>query len=469
MVIDGRGRKMTDELVAARRQQICDAAVRLFGQKGFHSSTMEGVAGEANVSVGLIYKYFKDKEDLLYLSILGLLEEYAIEIPAAAERHSDPLEKFKAAVHAYAKVIDRRKRAALLGYRAGHALGRERMNVVTKKEKVINKLIGDLIDHCIAEEVFKPVDAEMFTYQVVVFVNSWPLDAWRMPRSSIEQFVDPRPGTHASCGASHARAHGGCYGMSVESLFSLKGKTVFVTGASSGIGLHLAGTFARAGAAVALGARRMDRIGAAVQSLTDLGYQAMGVSLDVTKPDTIRSSFDMAEAQLGGVVDVLINNAGVIYAAPFVEQEPAEIDRVLDTNLRGAMRVAQEAARRMVPLRRGSIVNVASTAGLRAGAFMASYGASKAALMHLSSIMALELAGKNIRVNVICPGNFETDMQVALTDKGFKEPMLRRTPMRRYGQLDELDGPFLLLASDAGRYMTGSVIVVDGGQVLGWM
>jgi len=123
----------------------------------------------------------------------------------------------------------------------------------------------------------------------------------------------------------------------------------------------------------------------------------------------------------------------------------------------------------MSALKRGCIVNVASTAGLRVGGFLASYGASKAALIHLSNIMALELAGKNIRVNALCPGNFETDIQNAFEEKGFTGNLIRRTPQRRFGKPEDLDGALLLLTSDAGRYMTGALITVDGGQSLSWM
>jgi NAD(P)-dependent dehydrogenase (short-subunit alcohol dehydrogenase family) len=255
--------------------------------------------------------------------------------------------------------------------------------------------------------------------------------------------------------------------MRTESIFSLKDKTVMVSGASSGIGLHVAQRFAAAGAAVALAARRTERIDAAVRQLNDEGMRAAAVYLDVTRPETIPPAFDLAQERLGATVDVLINNAAVLHPGKFTSQLETDIDRVFDTNLKGALLVAREAARRMAVIKRGSIVNVASTAGLRAGAFMASYGASKAGLIHLTRIMALELAGKNIRVNVICPGNIETDMQESLND--FRESMLSRTPLRRFGKPDDLDGAFLLLASDAGRYMTGSVLVVDGGQTLSWM
>ncbi len=240
-----------------------------------------------------------------------------------------------------------------------------------------------------------------------------------------------------------------------------------VSGASSGIGLHVAQQFASAGAAVALAARRKERVEAAAEKLRTEGRRATAVYMDVTNASTISSAFDAAQEQLGGTVDVLINNAAVLHAEKFASHLESDIDRVLDTNLKGAFLVAQEAARRMSTIKRGAIVNVASTAGLRAGAFMASYGASKAGLIHLTRVMALELAGKNIRVNCLCPGNIETDMQVEL-DK-FRDSMISRTPLRRFGKPDDLDGAFLLLASAAGRYITGSVLVVDGGQALSWM
>lgn len=255
----------------------------------------------------------------------------------------------------------------------------------------------------------------------------------------------------------------------IEPLFDLTGRAALVTGASSGIGLHTAHTLARAGAAVALGARRIDRLESAVSALREAGHRACAVALDVTKPRTISHAWESSESQLGQPVDILFNNAGVMYLERFLSQEPSEINRVFETNLKGAFLMAQEAARHMAHRGAGSIINVASTSGLRAGGFLSSYGASKAGLIHLTRIMALELAGKGIRVNALAPGNLMTEMHGQFESRSIDENLRKRIPMRRFGTPDELDGAVLLLASKAGDYITGAVIPVDGGQLLSWM
>lgn len=254
-----------------------------------------------------------------------------------------------------------------------------------------------------------------------------------------------------------------------QSIFSLKGKVALVTGASSGFGLHFAKVLASAGARVALAARRKEMIDNAAQALKAEGVQACAVYLDVSKPETISPAFDSIDGEFNAGVDVLINNAGVIYTKRFLEQETGEVSRILDTNLKGAFVVAQECARRMKKENGGSIVNIASTAGLRAGGQLSSYCAAKAGLIHLSKVMALELAGKNIRVNALCPGNFNTDMHMAFSDAGISDHLIQRIPQKRLGELPDLDGALLLFASNAGKYITGATLTVDGGQSVAWM
>jgi len=257
--------------------------------------------------------------------------------------------------------------------------------------------------------------------------------------------------------------------MNGNDIFTLAGRTALVTGASGGIGLHLAGVLARAGATVALAARRVDKIDRAVKELAAAGHRACGVYLDVTDRHTIEPAFVVAERELGSTIDLLVNNSGVIYLKPFIDQDASEISRIFDTNLKGAFLVAQVAARRMQPHGTGSIINVASTAGLRAAGLLSSYAASKAALIQMTQVMALELSPKGIRVNSLCPGNIETEMHETFAGAGLDTSLVRRIPQRRFGRLDDLDGATLLLASDAGRYITGAMIPVDGGQLLSWM
>jgi NAD(P)-dependent dehydrogenase (short-subunit alcohol dehydrogenase family) len=251
--------------------------------------------------------------------------------------------------------------------------------------------------------------------------------------------------------------------------FSVAGKLALVTGASSGIGLHLAKLLAANGARVGLAARRVDKLQAAVGEIQGAGGQAIAIALDVTRPETIASAFDQLEQAFGDPVEILINNSGIIYVQKFVDQQLAEVERLFDTNLKGAFLVAQEAARRMRAAGRGSIINMASSAGLRAGGLLSSYCASKAGLVHLTHVMALELAGRGVRVNALCPGNIETDMKQSFEDAGIDQTVLKRIPLRRYGKPEDLDGATLLLASDAGRYITGVALPVDGGQILSWM
>jgi NAD(P)-dependent dehydrogenase (short-subunit alcohol dehydrogenase family) len=188
--------------------------------------------------------------------------------------------------------------------------------------------------------------------------------------------------------------------------------------------------------------------------------------MDVADVGSIHAAFDRIRAGFGRDPDILVNCAGVALLKPFLDQTPEDLDAVIGTNLRGAFLVAQRAARGMVAQGGGSIINIASTAGLRPGGMLSSYGATKAGLIHLTKVMAYELARKQVRVNALCPGSIETEMHREFEDAGFAEALVKRIPQRRFGQCGDLAGAVLLLASDAGAYMTGSVVAVDGGQVV---
>lgn len=249
-------------------------------------------------------------------------------------------------------------------------------------------------------------------------------------------------------------------------LFSLKGETALVTGASSGLGHHFAGVLARAGAKVAIAARRVDRLEALASEIEAAGGKACAVLLDVRDPASVKAAFDGAERALGPVT-VLINNAGVTDPAFITRMTEKQWRDVLDVNLDGVFRVGQEAARRMVAGGKGgSIVNIASIVGLGAIRTLGAYAASKAAVLALTRTMALELARDMIRINALAPGYISTELNDSFWETDAGKRMIAHVPMRRLGQLAELDGPLLLLASQAGSFMTGSTLVVDGGHLL---
>jgi NAD(P)-dependent dehydrogenase (short-subunit alcohol dehydrogenase family) len=254
--------------------------------------------------------------------------------------------------------------------------------------------------------------------------------------------------------------------MSVMTQFRLNGRRALVTGASSGLGRHFALSLAQAGASVIVAARSVDKLAETVTEIKAAGGEAFAVPMDVTDLASIKSGFDRLEAA-GGVADVIVNNAGLAVSRPLFEQTEADWDSVLDTNLKGAWLVAQEGARRLVAVKRpGSIVNIASITGERVAGGVAPYCTSKAGVMHLTRAMALELARHGIRVNALAPGYVQTELNRDFLASEAGERLKSRIPQRRFGRPEELDGPLLLLASDAGAYVTGSVIFADGGHLV---
>lgn len=248
--------------------------------------------------------------------------------------------------------------------------------------------------------------------------------------------------------------------------FSLAGKTALVTGASSGLGKHFGKVLAGAGAKVVLGARRLERLEALAEEIRSGGGEAHAVALDVTSSDSVAAAFDAGEEHFGPI-SVLVNNAGIPSASYFLNMSEDEWRGVLDVNLDGVFRVGQEGAKRMVARGAGgAIVNIASVLGLGVLKTLAPYAVSKAGVIQLTKAMALELARDGIRVNSIAPGYVMTEMNDDFLSGEAGQKLLAKVPMTRAGALSELNGPLLLLASDAGSYMTGSVITVDGGTLL---
>lgn len=248
--------------------------------------------------------------------------------------------------------------------------------------------------------------------------------------------------------------------------FSLAGKTALVTGASSGLGEHFARVLARHGADVVIAARRVDRLVALEAQIKAAGGKAAAVPLDVTQAASVAAAFDAAEAAFGPPT-IVINNAGISAPAWFARMSETQWRDTMDVNLDGVFRVAQQSAQRMIKHGQGgSIVNIASIVGLGAIKTLSAYAASKAAVIALTRTMALELARDGIRVNALAPGYISTELNDSFWQTDGGKRMIAHIPMRRLGQLQELDGPLLLLASQAGSFMTGSVLTVDGGHLL---
>ena len=248
--------------------------------------------------------------------------------------------------------------------------------------------------------------------------------------------------------------------------FRLDGCVALVTGASSGFGRHFGSVLARAGARVALGARRTDRVKDACDEINASGGEAIAVTLDVTDTDSIREAFDSDEQALG-LVTVVVNNAGITIPKPLVDLEDGDWSAVIDTNLNGVAYVTREASQRMIAAGQGgSVINIASILAQREQKLLTNYAASKAGVVQFTRLAALELAQHDIRVNAICPGYFETDLNRGWLASEDGQAMIRRIPQRRVGDLDDLNGPLLLLASEAGALMTGASLTVDGGHVL---
>jgi 3-oxoacyl-[acyl-carrier protein] reductase len=253
--------------------------------------------------------------------------------------------------------------------------------------------------------------------------------------------------------------------MKAAELFDLKGRVALVTGASSGLGLRFAEVLAANGASVALVARRADRLAAATKAIESAGGKAIAVEADVLDRAQMVRAFEQAERAFGPVT-ILVNNAGVAHSTRAVDLSADEWNRVIRTNLDAVFFWAQEGARRMIEAKvKGAIVNIASVLGFGVSKGTIAYATAKAGVVQITKALGHELAFKGIRVNAIAPGWFVTDInRDYLTGAGAS--LVRDIPVGRFGQDGDLDGALLLLVSDAGAYMAGTTVVVDGGQMV---
>ncbi|ARN76272.1 2-deoxy-D-gluconate 3-dehydrogenase [Oceanicoccus sagamiensis] len=249
----------------------------------------------------------------------------------------------------------------------------------------------------------------------------------------------------------------------------LKNKVALVTGASSGLGAHFSKVLAGAGATVIVAARRVDRLEALVASIEEQGGSAFAVAMDVQDEKSIRAGYEKIEAEVG-VVDVLVNNAGASGDTKLLASVTLEDwDFVMGVNLRGAWIVAQEMCQRLIKTEKsGCIVNISSLYGLRESLAKVPYNVSKAAVAQLTKTMAAEMTHANhpIRINALCPGYFLTELNDDYFNAESGANYIKRTPAGRLGQLEELDGPLLLLASDASSFINGALLPVDGGHAI---
>jgi 3-oxoacyl-[acyl-carrier protein] reductase len=254
--------------------------------------------------------------------------------------------------------------------------------------------------------------------------------------------------------------------MTAAQVFDLSGKVALVTGASSGLGVRFAEVLTENGASVVLVARRADRLAAVRAGIEKSGGKAVAVEADVCDRGAMRRAFDAAEKKFG-TVTIFVNNAGVAHSGRAVELPEQEWRRILSTNLDAVFFCAQEAARRMLAAGEGgAIVNIASVLGFGVAKGVIAYATAKAGVIQLTKALALELAFKGIRVNAIAPGWIVTDLNREYLQSEQGVALKREIPIGRFGEARDLDGPLLLLVSDAGRFVTGATIVADGGQMV---
>ncbi len=252
----------------------------------------------------------------------------------------------------------------------------------------------------------------------------------------------------------------------LNSLFGLAGKVALVTGGGTGIGREAAIALAKSGAKVAVVGRRTHKLEETVKAIKSSDGTAMAIAMDVSDAESVQHGLQVIQAELG-IVDILINNAGVESEHTLAQTSEEEWDRVLGVNLIGPWRLAKELLEAWSQAARGgNVINIGSITGLAPQKGLASYAISKAAILHMTKVMALEWARYGIRVNAIAPGYYRTDMSTEFLDHPSGQKLIKNIPMRRPGELSELVGAMIYLASEASSYVNGATLVVDGGHLI---
>jgi NAD(P)-dependent dehydrogenase (short-subunit alcohol dehydrogenase family) len=249
-------------------------------------------------------------------------------------------------------------------------------------------------------------------------------------------------------------------------IFSLQGKKAFVSGASRGLGREMALTLAEAGADVALASRNIEALNETAALIQKMGQEALVCPMDISKLDEIEKAVSGAIRGFGRI-DILINNSGIAGESPVIDMTPEKWDRVMDVNLKGHVFCTKAIGRNMIENKYGKIINIGSMVGIIPVIYSSAYGVAKAGLILFTKTLALEWARYNIQVNALCPGYFLTDLNRDFFQTPAGQKVINKIPVRRVADPREIRGVTLLLASDASSFMTGSVIVVDGGHILG--
>jgi gluconate 5-dehydrogenase len=251
--------------------------------------------------------------------------------------------------------------------------------------------------------------------------------------------------------------------MTIAKLFDLSGRVALVTGSSGGIGLALARGLGQAGAAVVLNGREPGKLALAGERLRREGLPVHEMAFDVTDSSAVKQAIDRIENEIGSI-DILINNAGMQFRAPLEDYPEDAWHALLKTNVDSVFYVGQAVAKRMIPRGQGKIINICSVQSELGRPSIAPYAATKGAVKMLTKGMAIDWGKYGLQVNGIGPGYFKTELNQALVeDKAFSDWLIGRTPSRRWGELEDLVGAAIFLASDASKFVNGQIIYVDGG------